>query len=105
MKNADLLICRGGATTMAEIEAIGIAAIIIPSPFVPNNHQYYNGKSLVDKDAAIMIEEKDLNAELLNKTVNDLINDEDRLKMLSDNARKLGNPNVLDDMIVEVENL
>ena len=105
MKNADLLICRGGATTMAEIEAIGIAAIIIPSPFVPNNHQYYNGKSLVDKDAAIMIEEKDLNAELLNKAVNDLINDEDRLKMLANNARKLGNPNVLDDMIVEVENL
>ncbi len=105
MKNADLLICRGGATTMAEIEAIGIAAIIIPSPYVPNNHQYFNGKSLVDKDAALMIEEKDLSPELLNKTVNDLINDEDRLKMLANNARKLGNPNVLDDMIVEVENL
>lgn len=105
MKNSDLLVCRGGATTMSEIAAIGIPAIIIPSPYVPNNHQYYNGKALVDKDAAMMIEEKDLSPELLNDTINCLINDDQRLKALANNAKKLGNPNVLDDMIVEVENL
>ena len=48
MKNSDLLICRAGATTIAEICAIGMPAILIPSPFVPNNHQFYNAKALAD---------------------------------------------------------
>ena len=105
MKNSTLLICRAGATTLCEIEAIGMPAILIPSPFVPNNHQYHNGKALVDKDAAIMLEEKDLSGESLNKLVNKVINDDNKLKMLADNARKLGNPNVLNDIIEAVENI
>ena len=105
MKNSSLLVCRAGATTICEICAIGMPAILIPSPYVPNNHQYYNGKALVDKDAAIMIEEKDLNGDLLNQTINKIINDDERLKTLSDNARKLSNPDVLDDIIEAIENL
>lgn len=105
MNNSDLLICRAGATTLCEISALGIASILIPSPFVPNNHQYYNGKALVDKDAAIMIEEKDLSGKMLNDMVNDLIHDDERLNQLASNARKLGNPHVLDDIIEEVEKL
>ena len=105
MANSDLLVCRAGATTLTEICSIGMPAILIPSPFVPNNHQYYNGKALIDKNAAIMIEEKDLSGQLLNQTINDLINDDERLKELSDNARKLSNPNVLNDMIEAIENL
>lgn len=105
MKNSTLLICRAGATTLSEIEAIGMPSILIPSPYVPNNHQYYNGKALVDCGAAIMIEEKDLNADLLSKTVSDIINDDKLLKDLSSNALKLGNPNVLEDMIREIEGL
>ena len=90
MKNSTLLVCRAGATTLSEITAMGMPAIIIPSPYVPNNHQYYNGKALVDNDAAIMIEEKDLTADLLYKKVSDIINDDNRLKELSNNAKKLG---------------
>lgn len=105
MKNATLLVCRAGATTLCEISAMGMPAILIPSPFVPNNHQYYNGKALVDKNAAVMIEEKDLNGKVLNDTINSLINDENRLKELSENASKLGNPEVLNDIIEAVENL
>ena len=105
MNNADLLICRAGATTLSEICAIGIPSILIPSPYVPNNHQYYNGKALVDKDAAVMIEEKDLSGDKLNDTVNALINDDERLKEISANALKLGNPEVLNDIINEVENI
>ncbi len=105
MNNADLLICRAGATTLSEICAIGIPSILIPSPYVPNNHQYYNGKALVDKDAAVMIEEKDLSGDKLNNTVNALINDDERLKEISANALKLGNPEVLNDIINEVENI
>jgi len=103
MKNATLLICRAGATTLSEICAIGIPSILIPSPYVPNNHQYYNGKALCDKNAAVMIEEKDLSGAKLNDTVNELLNDEKRLKQLADNALKLGNPEVLSDIIIEIE--
>ena len=105
MKNSTLLICRAGATTLSEIEAIGMPAILIPSPYVPNNHQYYNGKALVDNNAAIMIEEKDLNADLLYKSVSDIINDDAKLKQLANNAKKLGNPNVLDDIVREIESI
>ena len=105
MKNASLLICRAGATTIAEICAIGMPSILIPSPFVPNNHQYYNGKALTDKDAAIMIEEKNLDPKMLNELVNSVINDEVKLKTLGDNARKMGNPNVLNDIVEAIEKL
>ena len=105
MKNSTLLVCRAGATTLTEICAIGMPAILIPSPFVPNNHQYYNGKALTDKGAAIMIEEKDLSGEVLYDTIDELINDDTRLKELSDNARKLSNPNVLNDMIEAIEKI
>ena len=105
MNNSDLVICRAGATTLSEIAAIGIASILIPSPYVPNNHQFYNGKALVDQYAAIMIEEKDLNGAILNDVVNELIHDEKRLKSMGENARKAGNPDVLSDMIEEIEKL
>ena len=105
MKNSSLLVCRAGATTLCEICAIGIPSILIPSPYVPNNHQYYNGKALVDKDAAVMIEEKDLSGELLNKTINELISDDNRLKQMGENASKLSNPDVLNDMIIAIEEL
>ena len=105
MKNADLLVCRAGATTLTEICAMGMPSILIPSPFVPNNHQYYNGKALTDRDAAIMIEEKDLSGELLARTVKELIFDDERLHTLSENARSMGNIHVLDDMIEAIENV
>ena len=105
LNNSDLLVSRAGATTITEICALGKPAILIPSPFVPNNHQYYNGKALVDIDAAIMIEEKDLSSKRLNDEINKLIHDEHRLKQLGNNAKKLNNPNVLDDIIEEIERL
>ena len=105
MKNSTLLVCRAGATTLSEIAAIGMPAILIPSPYVPNNHQFYNGKALVDKNAAVMIEEKDLTPSLLFNTVSDIINNGTKLKELSKNALKLGNPNVLTDIVKAIENL
>ena len=105
MKNSTLLICRAGATTISEIAAIGMPAILIPSPYVPNNHQFYNGKALVDKNAAIMIEEKDLTADLLLKQVSGIINDDKKLEELSNNALKFGNPDVLKDTIEAIESI
>ena len=105
MKNSDLLVCRAGATTISEIEAIGVASVLIPSPYVPNNHQYHNGIALVNKNAAIMIEEKDLSGERLKECVDSLINNDSMLNNLRTNALKLGNPSVMNDIINEVESL
>lgn len=69
MNAADIVICRCGAATLAELSEVGRAAILIPSPNVTNNHQYENGKRIVDKNAAIMIEEKDLTKEYLHEKI------------------------------------
>ena len=105
MKNSTLLVSRAGATTLSEIEAIGMPAILIPSPYVPNNHQYFNGKALVDKNAALMIEEKDLTPEVLFNCIGGIINDSEKLKQLGENASKLCNPNVLKDMVEAIESI
>ena len=105
MQVSDLLVCRAGATTLSEITSLGMPAIIIPSPYVPNNHQYYNAKALVDNNAALMLEEKDLNASSLKEMIDSIINDEVRLNTLSKNARKMSNDSVLEDIIKEIEQL
>ena len=56
----DLLVSRAGATTIAEIIALGIPAVLVPSPNVAENHQYYNAKSLSDKNAAVLLEDRNL---------------------------------------------
>lgn len=89
----DGVICRAGATTLAEVTALGIPSILIPSPYVANNHQFYNASVLVDKKAAYMIEEKDLNATTLSKGINDLFMNEDEMRLVHKNALELGKPN------------
>ena len=105
MRSADLLISRAGATTLCEIQAVGIASILVPSPYVPNNHQYHNAMALVDKDAAILLEEKDLSAEKLNELVSSVIFDDQRLHSLAENAKTLGNVDVMKNIVEAIENL
>jgi len=62
---ADLIICRAGATTVAEVTAMGKAVIFVPFPFAADNHQVLNARTLVDDGAALMIEEKDLDGQIL----------------------------------------
>lgn len=75
IKNADVIISRAGATTLAEIINANIPSILIPSPYVADNHQYYNAKDISDLGGAIMIEEKDLSTELLQDNVDKLLTD------------------------------
>ena len=95
----DGMICRAGATTLAELTALGIPAILIPSPYVANNHQYYNAKILVDRHAAEMIEEKDLNPDTLRKAIDSAFLNEHNRRELAANAKELGKPNAAYDMI------
>lgn len=85
---ADLVICRAGASTLTEIQALGKAAILVPSPNVTENHQYYNALSLVKRDAAILIEEKDLTGERLIQEADGLLKNRERLEQIGKNAKK-----------------
>jgi len=105
MKNSTLLVCRAGATTLSEICAIGMPSIVIPSPYVPNNHQYYNALALFKNEACEMMIEEELTAESLYKKIDSIIYDEDKLKALHKNALKMTNKDVLNNIIDKLESL
>jgi len=88
----DLLVSRAGATTIAEILVLGIASILIPSPNVAENHQYFNAKSLSDRKAAILIEDSDLSG-VFGTEVIKILNDEKKLNEIRTNAASLGRIN------------
>ena len=88
MAAADLVICRCGAMTISELPACGAASILIPSPYVAENHQFHNAMVLVNKGAAVCIEEKDLNGQTLADTVDRLLADPAKLKAMGEAARQ-----------------
>jgi len=88
----DLLLSRAGATTIAEIIALSIPAVLVPSPNVAENHQYFNAKSLSDKNAALLVENKNLKNELIDAVMNLIFNDE-RLNIIKKNISLLGEKN------------
>ena len=103
-KIADLIICRAGAGTIAELTSLGLVSILIPYPFV-HIHQRKNAKVLADKDAAILIEEKDISSKYLKKEITDLRENIERLSMIRENAKKLGIPDASDNLAKEVLSL
>ena len=86
---ADLVIGRAGASSLSEIQAVGKASILIPSPYVAENHQYHNAMALVNRGAAEIIEQKDLTAEVLTAKVDALMQDKEKLLALGENAKKM----------------
>jgi UDP-N-acetylglucosamine--N-acetylmuramyl-(pentapeptide) pyrophosphoryl-undecaprenol N-acetylglucosamine transferase len=84
----DVEICRAGAMTLSELSVLGKAAVIIPSPYVTNNHQYKNAKVLCDKNAAVMIQEKELNGENLTNAVKELVENDEKRKAIENNVRE-----------------
>ncbi len=105
LKCCSCAVVRAGATTMAELSAIGCASILIPSPYVPNNHQVFNAQELVKQDGAVMIEEKDLTAQKLADTLNGLMKDPQRIEQMKENARAAGKVHAADEMIAWMEEL
>ena len=93
---ADLVISRAGALTLAELEAVGRAAVLIPSPNVAENHQYYNAMELQKAGAAVVIEEKDLTGEKLVQTVSTMLAQPGKLAEMGKNARSLSVDDSLD---------
>lgn len=89
MAAADLVICRAGASSLSEIQAMGKPSILVPYPYAAENHQYYNAMELVKNDAAILIEEKDFTGDRLIKEIDTLLADKQRLEALGANAKKM----------------
>lgn len=99
---ADLVISRAGALTLAELCAAGRAAILIPSPNVAENHQYYNALELQKVGAAVVIEEKDLTAETLIQTVERLTADPASLASMGKLAKALSEPKSLEKITAKL---
>ena len=88
MAAADLVICRAGAITLGELQACGKPSVLIPSPYVAENHQFHNAMTLKRAGAADIIEEKDLTGEKLIDTVSMLIENPTKLSRMSEAAKK-----------------
>lgn len=105
MAACDACVIRAGATTAAEITVLGLPSIMIPSPYVPNNHQYYNALALANKNASILLEEKDLSVASLIDKMDLLMNNDELRNEMSKNAMLLGTPNASEDILKEIEGL
>ncbi|MFV0254966.1 MAG: undecaprenyldiphospho-muramoylpentapeptide beta-N-acetylglucosaminyltransferase [Erysipelotrichaceae bacterium] len=89
LNNIDILVSRAGATTIAEITAIGITSLLIPSPYVVANHQYYNASNLVEKNAAVLLSEEDLTQKSFIDKIDEMIANDKYAQSLAENAKAL----------------
>ncbi len=89
MAAAELVVGRAGAASLSEIEAMGKASILIPSPYVAENHQFHNAMALVNRNAARIIEEKDLTAESLSNMIDSLLSSQEQLFEIEKNAKSM----------------
>lgn len=89
MAAADLVIGRAGASSLSEIEALGKASILIPSPYVAENHQFHNAMALVNRGAGSIIEEKDLTSESLSQAIDSMLSNPTKLIQIEENAKNM----------------
>lgn len=89
---ADLVVCRAGATTLAELTVCKKASILVPFPFATDDHQAVNAEALVDAGAAVMFREKDLTGEKLASVIRELKNHPERLVKMEKASGSLGRP-------------
>lgn len=102
---ADLVICRSGASTLAELEAAGKASILIPSPIVAGNHQYHNAMVLGNAGAAVVIEQKDVTNERIIAEIEKLYGDSAKVKSMSESAAELHLADTNDRILAVIDKL
>jgi UDP-N-acetylglucosamine--N-acetylmuramyl-(pentapeptide) pyrophosphoryl-undecaprenol N-acetylglucosamine transferase len=95
---ADLVVCRSGASTVAEITAAGKPAIFVPFPRAADDHQRINAEALAREGAAVVVEESKLEGVWLAETISALLSDVERLAQMSEAARELAHPNAARDI-------
>ncbi len=105
MKETSLMITRAGASTLSEITVLGIPSILIPSPYVPNNHQYKNAMDFVLKKAAVMIEEKELTSDKLLEKVDEILLSQKTQEEMKINLKQMGVTNSATVIYEEIQKL
>jgi UDP-N-acetylglucosamine--N-acetylmuramyl-(pentapeptide) pyrophosphoryl-undecaprenol N-acetylglucosamine transferase len=96
---SDLVICRSGASTIAELAVCGKAAILIPYPYAAHNHQFINAKQLVESGAAVMIRDEELSGPLLAKTILHLFNHPEERERMENAILQLGRPKAAQEIV------
>ena len=100
LKDTDLIVSRAGASTIAEITAIGLPAILVPSPYVTANHQYKNAKELEDNGACKIVKEDEFSKDKIIIEIDKIFDDKDGYNEMKENSRKLG----VDDSATRIYN-
>lgn len=100
-----MIVGRAGATSLAEITALGIPSLLIPSPYVTHDHQTKNAQSLVKKDAALMLRESELDEKTLFAKIHLIMNDENRQVQMAKNAKAAGVPDASDRLLQVIDEL
>ncbi|MCJ8006180.1 undecaprenyldiphospho-muramoylpentapeptide beta-N-acetylglucosaminyltransferase [Lederbergia wuyishanensis] len=90
LSSIDVVVGRAGATSLAELTSLGIPSILIPSPYVTDNHQVKNASALVNKGAAVMLEESELSSQRLIAALDSILLDDARRIAMGEAAKKLG---------------
>jgi UDP-N-acetylglucosamine--N-acetylmuramyl-(pentapeptide) pyrophosphoryl-undecaprenol N-acetylglucosamine transferase len=98
---ADLVLCRAGALTVAELAAAGVAAVLIPYPHAVDDHQTGNARFLVEAGAAELIPQHRLSVPLLAERLTRLLGDRARLTAMAEAARRLGRPEAVESVVAE----
>ncbi len=101
LRAADLVISRAGASTISELAYMGKACIFVPSPYVSEDHQTHNAKALVNKGAALMVENDQVDNSLL-ESINELINNKERITSLEENIANFARPNAGKDIASQI---
>jgi UDP-N-acetylglucosamine--N-acetylmuramyl-(pentapeptide) pyrophosphoryl-undecaprenol N-acetylglucosamine transferase len=99
---ADLIICRAGALTIAELSAVGIASVLIPFPYAVDDHQTANAEFLVKANASLLLQQNEFTPEKLAKLLSGLMVDRGCLLEMAENARSLRKVNVTENIIKEL---
>lgn len=105
MSASDIAVCRSGALTITELGIVGVPSILIPLPTAAENHQYYNAKTIEDTGAGVIIEENDLTKEKLEKSIKEMLNNEEKLNKMKKNALKKENLGAIDKIMQEITKL
>lgn len=102
---SDVVVGGAGATSLAEITALGKPSVIIPKAYTAENHQEYNAKSISDNNAGVYILESELTSEKLTDSLYEILLNDDKLKMLESNSLAIGKPNAVKDICDIIDNL
>ncbi len=103
LKNVDVLVTRAGATTIAEMLGSHTPSILVPSPYVANNHQFHNANELVQNSAGLLLEEKDFNSDNLLKKIDLLLENSVLYKEMEVNLQKMSVINSCDKIYQEIK--